>query len=49
MSRESAARSFMLALPPILVTASLLVAVLGVSWLWAFWLLGAAIWVEVGL
>lgn len=49
MSLTSAARSLTLALPPILVTASLLVAVLGVSWLWAFWLLGVAIWIEVGL
>lgn len=49
MSLESAGRSVMLALPPILVFASLLVAILGVSWLWAFWLLGAAIWIEVGL
>jgi hypothetical protein len=41
-------RDVMLAVPVVLVAASGILAVFGV-WLWAFWLLGAAIWVEVGL
>lgn len=49
MSKQTAARMVLMCASPALLVASFLVAVLGVSWLWAFWLLGVALLVEVAL
>lgn len=42
------ARNVLLAAPVVMVAAS---GILGIfdQWLWAFWWLGVAIWIEIGL